>query len=316
MDERIRIGVSACLLGRKVRYDGRDKRDPYLVETLGRLVDFVPVCPEVECGLPVPRDPLRLLGDPSAPHMVTIRTGEDQTARMRRWASRRTARLEGEGLWGFVFKGRSPSCGLKGVPVYDPEGRPARRGTGIFARIFLDRFPLLAVEEAEALADPDIREHFIERLFALERLRRLWKARKSRRALSAFHAEHGLQVLSHSPRHHRAMEELLRSAARRRPRDLYDAYRPLFLGALSVPATPARHAAVLTEALRRLTGHLPQGVIRELRKTIDQYRRGSLPLLVPLTLVAHYVGEAHHPGLETQCYLFPHPVERMLRNHP
>ena len=164
MAATIRLGISACLLGEKVRYDGRDRLDPHLVEALGPHVEWVPVCPEVEMGLPVPREPMRLVGEPSAPRLVTVESGVDHTDRMRRWAARRLEELDALGLSGFVFKSGSPSSGMAGVQVYTPEGRPHRTGRGLFAGALLDRFPHLPAEEDIRLHDPLVLAAFLLRL--------------------------------------------------------------------------------------------------------------------------------------------------------
>lgn len=171
MKSKIKIGISSCLLGEKVRYDGGHKLDHYLHDTLGRFVQWIPVCPEVECGLPVPREAMRLVGDPDSPRLMT-RTGRvDHTPRMMKWARKRLKELEGEDLSGFIFKSRSPSSGLRRVKVYGPSGTPSAKGTGIFARAFINRFPVVPVEDDERLHNPQLRENFIERLFVYRR----WK---------------------------------------------------------------------------------------------------------------------------------------------
>jgi len=169
MKRKIRIGISACLLGEKCRYDGGHRYDHLLTETLGPLVKFVPVCPEVGCGLPVPREPMRLQGRPEFPRLLTIDTRIDHTKKMDRWARLRVHELEKEGLCGFIFKARSPSCGLQRVEVCDEEGVPHANGVGIFAWEFMNRFPEVPVEDSEGLQDPTIRENFIARIFALKR---------------------------------------------------------------------------------------------------------------------------------------------------
>ena len=166
---RPRLGVSACLLGEETRYDGGHKRDRLLVETFGPRVEWVPVCPEVECGLPVPRDPMRLVGDPAGPRLVVIRTGEDLTGRMEAWIRERLPALEALQLDGFIFKARSPSCGLARVQVYgstaeDAPADPA--GVGLFARAVMDRLGRLPVEEEGRLLDAGVLEGFMERVFA------------------------------------------------------------------------------------------------------------------------------------------------------
>jgi len=162
--DRIRLGISSCLLGECVRYDGGHKHDAYLTDTLGQCVQWVPVCPEVECGLPVPREAMQLEGDPASPRLVVIRTRVDHTERMRAWAQRRVEELAAEGLSGFVFKANSPSCGRECVPVYDARGMAQEIGVGLFARAFIERFPLLPVEDDLRLHAPALRENFIERI--------------------------------------------------------------------------------------------------------------------------------------------------------
>jgi len=166
METIIKIGISSCLLGEDVRYDGGHKLDRFLVDTLGRFVEYVPVCPEVGCGLPVPREPMRLEGDPSSPRLVTVITHIDHTERMLKWAAGRAAGLEEEGLCGYIFKSRSPSCGVEKVEVYIGAGAPVKAGAGMFARVLMERLPFLPVEEDDRLHDPDIRENFMERVSA------------------------------------------------------------------------------------------------------------------------------------------------------
>jgi uncharacterized protein YbbK (DUF523 family) len=165
-EQRPRLGISACLLGEPVRYDGGHKRDRFLIATIGRLVEWVPVCPEVECGLGTPRAPMRLMGKPGNPRLVVIQTGRDLTLRMKAWAANRLDQLARENLCGFVFKSRSPSSGMARVPVYDDQGIEHAKGSGIFAKALMERFPLLPVEDEERLLDIDIRENFIERILA------------------------------------------------------------------------------------------------------------------------------------------------------
>jgi uncharacterized protein YbbK (DUF523 family) len=167
--ERIRLGISACLLGENVRYDGGHKLDRFLTDTLGQYVGYVPVCPEVECGLGVPREPMHLEGDPDSPRLVTTYSKEDLTDRMARWAQKRVAELENENLSGFIFKSNSPSSGMERVRVYREKGMPVKKGVGIFARIFMDHFPLLPVEDEGRLHNPELRENFVERIFTLKR---------------------------------------------------------------------------------------------------------------------------------------------------
>ena len=169
--EKIKLGISTCLLGETVRYDGRHKLDRFLMNTLGQYVEYVPVCPEVECGLGVPRESMHLEGDPDSPRLVTTRTKQDMTDRMVQWARKRVVELEKEDLCGFIFKSNSPSSGMERVRVYNEKGMPVKKGIGIFAGIFMDRFPLLPAEEEGRLHDPELRENFIERIFTLKQWR-------------------------------------------------------------------------------------------------------------------------------------------------
>lgn len=167
------MGISACLLGLKVRYDGGHKRDGRLLRALGRLFEWVPVCPEVELGLGLPRETLRLEGSEKAPHLVFTDTRGDLTDRMSAWSRRRLRQLVALDLCGYVLKSRSPSCGLRRVPLHRPgaRGAPARRGVGLFARALRDRFPLLPLEEEDRLRDRESRDRFLERVLEYRRLR-------------------------------------------------------------------------------------------------------------------------------------------------
>jgi len=201
--EKITIGISACLLGENVRYDGGHKHDRFLTDTLGKYVTYRPVCPEVECGLGVPRESMRLVDDPESPRLVTVRTRQDHTERMVRWARQRVAELEKENLCGFIFKSDSPSSGMERVKVYKDGGMPRKNGVGIFARIFMEHFPLIPVEEEGRLHDPLIRENFIERIFTLKRWVECVETGKSRARLVDFHTRHKLLILAHCEKHER-----------------------------------------------------------------------------------------------------------------
>lgn len=165
MERGVKLGISACLLGHKVRYDGGHKHDRFLTDILGQFVDYVPVCPEVEYGLGVPREPLHLVGDPDSPRLVTTQTKRDHTRGMLCWARKRVVQLRGEGLCGFIFKSKSPSSGMERVKVYTETGMPQEKGQGLFARVFMEHFPHIPVEDEHRLHDPRIRGNFLERIF-------------------------------------------------------------------------------------------------------------------------------------------------------
>ena len=313
--ESIKLGISACLLGEKVRYDGGHKLDPFLKDTLGRYVDFVSVCPEAELGLGVPREAMRLVGNPDHPRLVTIKTGQDISDRMNAWARRRVAELEKEDLSGFIFKSRSPSSGMERVKVYPDAGPPVKRGVGFFARIFMEHFPLLPVEEEGRLHDPVLRENFIERLFELRRWRDCLSRGRSVRNLVEFHSAHKLTLLSHSVAHYRLLGKLVAEAKKQSPDELYLRYQVLFLEAIALKATSRKHANVLHHMMGYFKKQLSPDEKKEMLEIIDYYRLGIYPLIVPMTLIHHYVRKYDQPYLMSQVYLNPHPVELQLRNH-
>ena len=224
---KIRLGISQCLLGEDVRYDGGHKLDRFLRDTLGQYVEYVPVCPEVECGLPVPREAMRLVGDPDSPRLMTRKSAVDHTARMLRWAQKRVVELEKEGLCGFIFKSGSPSSGMERVRVYSEKGMPSKIGVGLFAGALMKRFNSLPVEEEGRLHDPVLRENFIERIFTLKRWREMLKSRRTLGGLVEFHSCNKLLLLSHSPKHYRSMGRLVGEGKKYPLNLLLDQYQQL-----------------------------------------------------------------------------------------
>jgi uncharacterized protein YbgA (DUF1722 family)/uncharacterized protein YbbK (DUF523 family) len=315
IDGPLRIGISACLLGQEVRFDGGHKRDAFLTKVLGPYVEYVPVCPEVEMGLGTPRETLRLVHQPAGLRMVTTRTGVDHTDGMQRWSKKRLTELEDEDLSGYVLKKDSPSCGMERVKTYGAAMMPARDGRGIFASALLERYPLLPVEEEGRLTDPTLRENFIERIFAYRRLRDFFKGRWTPGALVAFHTAHKMSLLSHSTSAYNELGRLVAQAGSLPRAELRRAYETLFMQTLAKPATRARHTNVLHHMAGHLKKQLDAASRAELASCIDEYRRGLVPLVVPLTLIRHYVRIHQVKYLEGQVYLEPHPRELMLRNH-
>jgi len=316
----IRIGISACLIGHEVRFDGGHKRDPFLADMLGAQVEFVPVCPEVEMGLGTPRETLRLVrvDAGSALRMVTTRTGVDHTEGMKRWAARRLDELTRDepDLCGYVLKKNSPSCGMERVKTFRRDGgAPEANGRGLFAAALLQRFPTLPVEEEGRLNDPRLRENFIERVFAYRRLKDLFLTRWSIGSLVAFHTAHKMALLAHSTVRYNDLGRLVARGREIPRRELRDAYESAFMQTLKIVATTKRHTNVLTHMLGHLKKHLDAESKLELIQTIDDYRRGLVPLVVPLTLLRHHVRMHGIAYLANQTYLEPHPRELMLRNH-
>ena len=316
IDAPIRIGISACLLGEHVRYDGGHKRDNFLVDTFGKYVEWVPVCPEVESGLPTPRETLRLVNRDGRLRMVMPKSGRDWTDEMTRYAGRRVAELGEADLCGYVLKKDSPSCGMERVKVYDEAGgMPSKAGRGLFAEALLRRSPWLPVEEEGRLFDPRLRENFVERVFAFRRLKSLFGARWTVGHLVRFHTAHKLVLLSHSPSAYAELGRLV-AAAKTMPRaELRARYERQFMEALAVMATPKRHVNVLQHMLGYFRDALDADTRQELARLVDDYRLGLVPLVVPITMVQHYVRRLGIEYLSVQVYLAPHPKELMLRNH-
>ena len=324
-----RIGISACLLGQPVRYDAGHKRDGFLVETFGPHVEWVPLCPEVEAGFGVPRETMRLewrrdattgtggRGRPRAARHVALvlpKTGQDVTATMRRYADRRAAELVHENLSGYVLKKDSPSCGMERVKVYSG-GAVERSGRGLFAEALIATLPNLPVEEEGRLGDPRLRDNFVERVFAYQRLRTLFGRRWNHHDLVRFHTAHKLTLMAHSPKAYSALGRLVANAGKRSRSRVEQEYEGGFMQALSVVATPGRHANVLQHMVGYFKKSLDADARQELLGLIEDHRRERVPLVVPITLMKHHVRRQGVAYLEGQVYLDPHPRELWLRNH-
>ena len=311
----IRIGISRCLLGEQVRFDGGHKLDRFITSTLGQYFEWVPVCPEVELGLGTPRETLRLVQLEESIGLVMQKSGRDWTREMNEYAKARVLELAEKDLSGYILKSDSPSCGMARVRVYAPSGMPNRNGVGLFAGELLRHFPDLPVEEEGRLSDPRLRENWIERVFAYHRLRTLWESRWATGDLVAFHAAHKLILLAHSPMAFQDLGRLV-AGSRRIPRqELRQQYQTGFMAALKILATPGRHANVLQHMAGHFKKQLDDGSRQELQDHIEDYRRGYLPLIVPVTLIRHYVRMFGISYLQGQVYLNPHPKELALRNH-
>ena len=310
-----RLGVSRCLLGDEVRYDGGHKHDRFLTDVLGRYVEWVPVCPEVEAGLGTPREPMRLVGDPQNPRLVTIQSRIDHTRALETISTNRLDELKRLDLSGYVFKTGSPSCGIEHVRLYNKHGVPSRKGTGLFAQAFIEQFPLIPVEEEGRLCDPALRENFIERVFCYRRWQDLVQSGVTRLALVQFHTIHKYVLLAHHPQQCEALGRLIGQAHQYRQKDLVRRYGELFMNTLAVKATVRKHVNVLLHIVGHFKERLSVREKTELLGVIDDYRHGHTPLVVPLTLIQHYVRTFDVPYIHSQVYLNPHPKELLLRNY-
>ena len=310
----LRVGLSSCLLGEKVRFDGGHKKDRYLTEILGGYFEWVMVCPELEVGMGVPREAVRLVGSPENPQMVGTKSGTEWTDRMVEFSDRRVKELARLNLCGFIFKSDSPSCGMERVRVYSGSGMPAKNGRGLFASVFIKGFPLIPVEEEGRLNDEGIRENFIVRVFSYHRLLALL-ANFNTKALVQFHTIHKFQMLAHSPKHYSLLGRLVANAKSLTRQELMDHYSLLFTEGLAVKATVKKHTNVLQHILGYLRPHLSTNERADILESIEEYHRGLFPLVVPITLLKHYIKKLAVEYVKDQVYLNPHPRELMLRNH-
>jgi len=311
----IRIGISSCLVGEEVRFDGGHKHDRYLTQTLGEYFEFVPVCPEVEIGLGTPRETIRLVQIDDQPRLRGGKSGNDLTDQMNAYAARRVRELAQQQLCGYVLKSASPSCGMERVKIYQPSGPAKRSGVGLFAAALLDHFPNLPVEEEGRLCDPRLRENWIARVFAFHALQALWSRRWKLSDLIDFHTRYKFVVLSHSERDYRELGRLVAQAKQMPRPELKQAYETGLMQALKKVATTRKNTNVLQHLLGFFKTELTGPQRQDLAANIDDYRAGFVPLVVPLTLIRHYVRLLDVPYLRDQVYLNPHPKELALRNH-
>ena len=311
---RVRLLVSACLLGENVRYDGQHKYDPFLMETLGRFLEWERICPEADCGLPTPRPSMHLVGDPKAPRLVS-RIGIDLTELMRRFTQARLEELASVELCGYVCKKDSPSSGMERVKVYNDRGMPERSAAGLFTAAFMERFPLIPVEEEGRLHDAQLRESFVERVFCRRRWLDLLRGGLHRGRLAEFHADHKLLLLAHGRAGYAALGRLVASAKTHSIDTLFAAYERGFVAALRQGSTKKKVVDVLQHMLGFFKKELARDEKAELLEAIEAYRQSLTPLIVPLTLIKHYVRKYDVDYLARQVFLSPYPAELMLHNH-
>ena len=315
MEGKFKIGISSCLLGNEVRWNSGHKLDKYLTNTLGQFVEYVPVCPEVEAGFGVPRESFRLVGDPDTPRLITFKSKTDHTDRMVAWAAKRVQELAKEDLCGFIFKSDSPSSGMIRVKVYNEKGMPHKVGIGIFARAFMEHFPLIPVEDDGRLNNPLIRENFILQIFTMKRWRDNMARKPGMGNLVDFHTRNKLLILSHSQKHYRLMGKLVAEGKKMTIKELYHQYQLLLMEALKLKTTIRKNTNVLQHLMGYFKKQLSGDEKQELLEIFDQYRNEHVPLIVPMTLINHYVRKYDQPYLKQQTYLHPHPLELKLRNH-
>jgi uncharacterized protein YbgA (DUF1722 family)/uncharacterized protein YbbK (DUF523 family) len=314
MKDAITVGVSSCLLGEKVRFDGGHRHDHYITDTLGRFFTFVPVCPEVGSGMTTPREAMRLEGDPAHPRLMTGKSRLDLTDQMQAFCSERVAALAGENLSGFIFKKNSPSSGLYRVKVYNG-GMPAKSGRGLFAAEVVRQFPFLPVEEDGRLNDPGLRENFIERVFTYARWKEFLRGKPDLGALVEFHTAHKLLIMSHSTTLYRELGALVGNGKLLKKAELFLRYEELLMTAMALCATVKKHTNVLMHIMGYFKSALSRAEKEELLELIQQYHDHLVPQIVPVTMLKHYCLKFNETYLLGQIYLSPHPTELALRNH-
>jgi len=316
LEPSLRLGISSCLMGEEVRWNGGHKRDGFLLGLLNAYVEWFPLCPEVEIGLGTPRETIHLIGAVDQPRLVGTKSGADHTETMQRWARESLEEIAGWDLHGFVLKRASPSCGLFRVKVRNDKGMPEHTGRGIFARELAERFPLLPLEEEGRLHDLGLRENFIERVFVYERWQRLLRENPTPAGLVDFHTRHKLAVMAHSPKRYRELGRMVADAGKAPWRELAEAYASELFAALAVKATRGRHRNVLHHLMGFVKNELEADDKVELLEAIDDYAAGLMPLVVPLTLLNHHFRRLDAPDwVSQQVYLHPYPKELMLRSH-
>ncbi len=314
LEPSIKVGISSCLLGMKVRFDGGHKHDNYITQTLGRYFEWLSVCPEVEMGMGIPRENIRLVGDAEDPRLIGHKSSTDYTRTMKSYADKRLEDLKKADLHGYILKKDSPSCGMHRVRVYAENGMPVRTGTGIFARALMRKFPLLPIEEEGRLNDPPLRENFIERVFAHHRLVQFLNSNPRPADLVRFHTRHKLTIMSHSHKEYKAMGQLVARAGNSDPAALLYEYSILFMQALAVKPTRRKHANVLYHIIGYFKQSIDSEDKLEMIDTFERYRLGFLPLIVPVTLIRHHLRRHPVEWVNEQIYLNPYPAELMLRN--
>jgi len=313
--QSLKLGISSCLLGNNVRYDGGHKFDRYLCNTLGQFVEWVPICPEAACGLSIPREAMHLAGDPDSPRLMTRETGIDHTKRTMQFAENRLAELVQENLCGFVFKARSPSCGVRDTKLSSRSGRIKSKRAGLFAEAVMRRFPLMPVADEEEMRDSGTRENFLERVFVYVRWQELIAQGGTISQLIAFHMAHKYVLMSHSPKHLKELGALVADSKTCKRAELLERYGQALMHCLKQKATIRKQVNVLRQISGYFTHHLLPAEKIELQGAIAGYLQGLIPLIVPIALLNHYVRKYDDPCLKQQHYLNPHPLELMLRNH-
>ncbi len=313
--KKIKVGISSCLLGNNVRYDGSNRLDTFLRDIVGEYIEWIPVCPEVEMSLGVPRESMHLVYRDNSKRLVTVKTGIDHTERMLKYSQKKIRELNKLDLCGFVFKSRSPSSAFKDAKLYSEDGILRGRSPGIFAELFMKANPIIPCEDEERLKRPEIRENFFERVFMMHRLRLLEKDGISKERLIRFHISMKLLIMAHSPKHYSYLERFISNLKKSNPGNVFNGYKKRLMEAMRFHRTRRKNYSVLHHIMGYLKKTLSEKERKELIDTIEQYRDGHYPLIIPITLINHYVKRFRITYLREQVFLNPLPVELRLCNY-
>lgn len=315
MSDKIPVGISACLLGDAVRFDGGHKRLAFAVEQLAPYVRFESVCPEMAIGLPTPRPALRLSKRPQPSPAMRYSNDDsvDVTDKMQRFSEQRVAELGH--LCGYIVCAKSPSCGMERVRVYSENGKESRKsGVGLFTAELMRQMPWLPVEEDGRLNDATLRENFVERVYALYELNMLWRKGLTRGGLIAFHSRYKLSLLAHSQPEYRELGRFVAGIEKWASLEAFAIeYRSRLMRLLAHKATRRNHTNVLMHVQGYFRRQLSSAQRQELAQLIDRYRQGMQPLLAPITLLKHYMAEYPDRYLAEQRYFEPYPEALRLR---
>lgn len=313
-DQKIILGVSSCLLGHEVRFDSSHKHNRYLTDTLGEYFDFQPFCPEVAIGLGIPRPPIRLVR--IADHIRVRGVNEpdkDVTDELVNYSQQAASQCTN--ISGYIFKSKSPSCGMERVKVYSEQGNPVDSSSGVYAAGIMQHYPSLPVEEEGRLMDPHLRENFIERVFIYHRWQHYQQLGLTPASLVDFHTRHKFIIQAHDETMYRQLGRLVADAGKGALPGIAEQYITLMMQALKKLATNKTHTNVLQHIMGFIKEDMSAEDKQELLGVIDEYRRQQLPLVVPVTLIKHFLRLYPNDYIAAQYYLQPHPKEFMLRNH-
>jgi uncharacterized protein YbgA (DUF1722 family)/uncharacterized protein YbbK (DUF523 family) len=315
-DQKIKIGISTCLLGERVRFDGGHKHDKYITTSLGQFFEWIAICPEVELGLGTPRPSLRFEMMGQQPRLMQPQTSLDITDAMSKFSERKVKKLQKQEIYGYILKSRSPSCGLERIKVYRGHAvRPFTNGVGLYAQHLIEALPNLPIEDDGRLCDPVIRENWISRVFAYHAFHNEVYPRPSVGKLVKFHTKYKFTILSHCTVSYKALGQLVAQAKPRPITEVCQDYETLFMSALKKKATAAKQVNVMEHMLGFFKKSLDSEVRQEIGASIQDYRAGFVPLIVPITLLKHYAQIQGTEYLIGQSYLSPHPKQLALLSH-